>query len=163
MATETKPRGKVLLEWTFPEFIQHDRGRSWYLGFLLVDIALVVFGLLTRNYTFIGVIVLASFILVIRLRRQPPDVRFAIRENGIEVSTGYYTWDELKEFWIIYQPPEVKKLYLNFRNSFRPQMDITLERQNPLRVRQVLREYLPENMTEENEPATDQLSRFFKI
>lgn len=162
MADPREPRGDVLLEWDFPEFQRHDRSRSWYFGFLAVVAALVLFALLTRNYTFIFVIILVGFVILIRLRRIPPLVHFAIHEEGIQVSRGFYPWRDLKSFWILYRPPEIKKLYLTLKGT-RPGLDIALESQNPLKIRELLSEHLLEETDREEEPAGDQLSRTLKI
>jgi hypothetical protein len=72
-------------------------------------------------------------------------------------------WSELKDFWIMYKPPEVKQLYFSFKRTIRPDMNIGLVHQNPLKVREVLREYLLENIEREEEPASEVLTRYFKL
>lgn len=162
MADLEKPRGDILLEWEFPEFQRHDRDRNWYLGFIIVLALLVGLSLLARNYTFIFVIGLIGFIILVRLRRIPPMVHFAVREEGIEVSNRFYPWREVKTFWILYRPPEIKKLYLTLKGP-RPPLDIGLEAQNPVKVREVFSEHLLEEVDREDEPAGDQISRILKI
>lgn len=163
MADAQEPRGDVLLEWQFPEFSQPIRGRWWYLTFAIVLIALIGYGVWTSNFTFVGFLVLLALVLTIRLRRAPPSIRFAIHDEGIAVGGSYYAWREFREFWIIYRPPEVKKVYFNFKSSLRPALDISLEMQNPLRVRQLLSERLLENAEREEEPSGDQLLRSLKL
>lgn len=156
-------RGSVLIAWTFPEFERHERSRGWYLAAFVVLVASVVIAAFSRNYTFIAVIVLFSLILLVRVRRTPPEVHFAIRDEGLEVGQRYYAWNELKEFWILYRPPQVKKVYFHFKNGLRPALDISLMEQNPLKVRQALSERLLENTELEDEPSGDQITRFLKI
>ncbi|MBI2984270.1 MAG: hypothetical protein HYY50_01465 [Candidatus Kerfeldbacteria bacterium] len=157
------PRGDILMSWTFPEFDQHQRSRAWYLWFMAAVIAFLGYAIWAANYTFAFIIFLAAFILVVRLRRRPLPVTVAIREEGIEVGQRFWTWRELKEYWIIYRPPETRKLYLEFKGAFRPALDISLETQNPLKIRQVLNEFLLENTKREEEPVSDQWSRALKI
>lgn len=163
MADSQEPRGDILVEWTFPEFVQHERGRGWYIGFVVVIAALIVYAAWTKNYTFIALIVLLTLILLVRLRRTPPEVRIAIRDEGLEIGNSYYAWRELKEFWIVYRPPQTKKLYFTFKAALRPDLDISLENQNPLKLRQLLSERLLENAKREEEPAGDQITRVLKI
>lgn len=163
MAEPQEPRGDVLMEWTFPEFVRHERGRGWYLGYSVITLGLIVFGILSSNYTFAMLLVLLTLVIIIRLRRDPLPVHFAIRDEGIEVGGDYHPWRELKEFWIIYRPPTVKKIYFIFKSGLRPEIDIALEDQNPIRVRQYLSERLLENASREEEPSGDQISRFLKI
>lgn len=163
MADPEEPRGDVLMEWTFPEFTRHNRGRGWYVAYAVVTLGLLVFGYFSKNYTFDMLIVLLTLVLVIRLRRSPLDVHFAIRDEGIEVGNDYHPWRELKEFWIIYRPPTVKKIYFTFKSGLRPEIEVALENANPVRIRQYLSERLLENAEREEEPAGDQLARMLKI
>lgn len=152
-----------LLSWTFPEFTPHQRGRGWYIGFFLTVAAITAIAFWAKNYTFIAVIILASFVLILRFRKQPIDIRIDITEKGVVVGGRSYEWSELKEFWIVYKPPQVKQLYLNFKRPIRPEMNIGLVNQNPLKVREILREYILENIEREEEPASEILSRYFKV
>jgi hypothetical protein len=108
-------------------------------------------------------VVLASMILILRFRRPPADVSVKIFENGIEIGGDFNPWEELREFWIVYRPPEAKKLYLTYKTSVRPAHSVDLMDQNPLKIRQLLSGFLPENIAQEKETASDQLTRFFKI
>ncbi len=163
MADPQELRGDVLMEWTFPEFVRHERGVGWYITYGIITLGLIVFCIFSRNYTFLMLLVLMTLVLIIRLRRDPLPVHFAIRDEGIEVGNDYHPWRELKEYWIIYQPPVVKKIYFVFKSGFRPEIDVALESQNPIRVRQYLSERLLENAAREEEPSADQLSRYLKI
>ncbi len=163
MPDPQEPRGEILMDWEFPEFTRHDRGRAWYLAYAIITIGLIVFGVLSRNYTFAMLLVLLTLVIIIRLRRDPLPVHFAIRDEGIEVGNNFYAWREMKEFWIIYRPPTVKKIYFIFKSGLRPEIDVALGDQNPVQVRQYLSERLLENATREEEPAGDQISRVLKI
>lgn len=163
MVDPQEPRGDVLMEWSFPEFVRHERGRAWYIAYSVITLGLIVFCIMSRNYTFMMLLVLLTLVLLIRLRRAPLPVRFTIRDEGIEVGNDYHPWRELKEFWIIYRPPTVKKIYFTFKSGLRPEIDVELLDQNPVRVRQYLSERLLENATREEEPTGDQISRFLKI
>lgn len=163
MADTQEPRGDILMAWTFPEFVRHERGRGWYILYILVTAGLIVFGAMSKNYTFVMLIVLITLVLLIRLRREPLPVHFAIRDEGIEVGREYYPWRELKEFWIIYRPPTIKKIYFTFKSGLRPEIDVSLENQNPIAIRQHLSERLLENATREEEPSGDQITRILKL
>lgn len=163
MPEEQEPRGNILMEWTFPEFVRHERSRAWYLVYTIVTLGLITFGVLSSNYTFVMFLVLLTLVLVIRLRRDPLPVHFAIRDEGIEVGNDYHPWRELKEFWIIYRPPVVKKIYFTFKSGIRPEIDVSLENENPVQIRQYLSERLLENAVREEEPSGDQLTRALKL
>ena len=64
---------------------------------------------------------------------------------------------------MIYEPPEVKNLYIEFKNVLRPRLGIPLQNEKPLEIRDLLLKHLPENKEREHEPISDGLSRFFKL
>lgn len=163
MANDIEHRGDILAEWSFPETERHERSRWWYLSAAALFLIAIAIALFARNYTFTAFLLVAGLVLLVQLRRPPLNVACRIRESGIEVGRNYYKWEELKEFWILYKPPTLKKLYLDFKNALRPLLDISLVDENPVHLRQLLSQHLLENTKREEEPASDQISRFLKI
>ncbi len=159
---KSKEHGKVLAEWKFPETIKYSRSRGWYIGAGICGVALLVYAVATKNFLFGLIIILFALTLFIT-QRKPADVGFKITEDGILIGSRFYPYKEIKNFFIIYEPPEVKSLYFNFKNIFNPHLPIPLEKQDPVKVRKILLEYLPEDLTKEDEPFSDQISRMFKL
>lgn len=153
----------ILLSWSFPEFTKHQRSRAWYLWFFVTIVGLIGMSLLTTNYTFIAVVIMAALVLILRFRREPAQVPVEVTAKGISVGGRPYAWTDFKDFWIIYRPPQVKQLYLTFKSLIRPELNIGLTEQNPLKIREILREHLLENIEREEEPGAEQLARYFKM
>ncbi|MEK9130351.1 MAG: hypothetical protein AAB526_03085 [Patescibacteria group bacterium] len=157
-----KNQEKTLVVWYFPEFIKHERSREWYFLMIVVAIGLLLFAILTKNFLFAIIIVLIGMILALFDSKKPMAIKFQIVERGIQISEKFYPWRELENFWIIYQPPEVKNLYFKFKN-IHPNLIISLESQNPVLIREILLKYLKEDLEQENEPFSEQFGRMFKI
>lgn len=165
---ENKPKenidhGKLLLKWTFPEYLPHKRGKAWYFWTLAIGLALLIWSIVVSNYLFTLIIVVISLIFVLQNRRTPALLECQIKEDGLEIGRNFYAFRDLKKFYLIYRPPEVKTLYLDFKTGLRPTLPILLENQNPLKVREVLKNYLDEDLEKEEEPAADAISRSLKI
>ena len=152
-----------LLSWNFPEFTRYERSRGWYIGFFAFFVVCITIAFFITDLPFIGVLVLAALVIIIRLRRTPQLVSFIVHEDGVTIGDRNYTWSDFKHFWILYKPPHVKQLYLEFKSGIRPAHNISLEDQNPLKVREVLRDFLIEDIHREEEPLSEQLTRYFKI
>ena len=88
---------------------------------------------------------------------------FAINEDGVVLGSKFIAYKEIKDFFIIYEPPEVKTLHLEFNQGWRPRLAVPLGEQNPLAVREVLLKYLAENTERTEEPLSDYLSRKWKL
>ncbi|MBI5037327.1 MAG: hypothetical protein HZC01_01275 [Candidatus Kerfeldbacteria bacterium] len=155
--------GETRLRWDFPEYVQYRRGMWWYVMALIIIIGLLIYSIVAKNYIFMVLIVLTGFIIYFRDRREPAELSIQIKERGIQLGDrNAYRWADLKAFWIIYEPPEVKNLYLDFK-GLRPTMSISLEDQNPIEVRNLLAGHLIEDTERENESFSDGFGRIFKI
>lgn len=155
--------GDVLHAWTVQEYEQHERAVSWYIVMITVGLFLILFALFTGNFLFALIIILFGIIMFLQAHQVPLQVPFKITELGVILNDRFYPWIELKDFYIIYQPPMVKTLYLDTVSSFRPLLRIPLLDMNPVEVRNTLKEYLEEDLDKEEEPATDKVARDWRI
>lgn len=154
--------GEVFFNWQFFEFPQYEREKSWYVwGGIIVGL-LLVYSIITINFLF-GLIIIISTLIVLMFQRSNNEVEFKIAEDGILVNQKFYDYKEIKNFYIIYEPPEVKTLYFEPKSIFQPRLPISLETQDPVKIREVLLQYLSEDLDREDEPVSDQASRLFKL
>lgn len=152
-----------LLRWVIPEYTQHERGRNWYIVAGLIAGFFLVYAIATANFLFAVIVLLGLVTLFVRHQHAPMNLEVAIYQDGIAVGERHFEWKELKDFWIVFHPPEVKTLYISFQNGWRPRLPIPLEDTNPMKVRQELLVYLEEDLDREDEPTMDALSRLLKI
>lgn len=150
------------MHWEFPEYEQYVRPHRWYLVMGSLTGLLALTALLSRNYLFLVVILLAAFILFAREARPPRAVRIDLTDKGVSVGREFLLYGDLESFWLIYDPPEVKKLYLQGKGAIRPPLGVPLTDRNPVKVREILRQYLKEELDRE-EPPADQVSRDLRI
>lgn len=149
-------RGKpkdILLNWQAPEFIQVSRPQQWYVLFAIVGILLVVYALITANYLFALIVVILAVVLNSFFNRKPKNLKIAITREGVFVENNFYSYEnDLASFWILYDPPELKTLNFSRRTPLQPSMAVQLGDQNPLKVREVLLNYLAEDIEKEEHP-----------
>ncbi len=159
------PRGKTILTWQIPEFTAYQRGWLWYVLASLIALALIIYGLVTTNFLFSIIIFIFALIIALSIVRQPENREVRLTEIGLEIGEKLYPYRSFERFAIVYEPPEVKKLYLDFKtNLWQSQLMIPLENQNPTPVRNLLLEArLKENLEGAEEPFSEILSRLFKI
>lgn len=160
---ENQKHGKILASWTFQEFIKYQRNIGWYIITSLVSIGLLIWAILTANFLFALIIILAAIIVILHRRREPSEIAFQITEDGIKIGSKFYEWEDLKNFWIIYEPPEVKSLYINSRNPLTPALSVPIGDKNPVEIRRILLDYIEEDLTKKDESATDQLEKWMKL
>lgn len=155
--------GKVVFAWGINEYEKHDRGRRWYLIMALVGVALLLFAIISGNYLFALIVVLFGIILFLQDMQSPAEVSFAITEAGIVVGDRYYPFKEISNYWMVYNPPEVKNIYFVTSNILKHRLQVPLLDNDPRPVRDFLNQFLVEDLEKEEEPLSDRLGRVFKL
>lgn len=155
--------GKTLLSWTFPELPHYHRSRGWYVGIGVFAVLMLAWAVFQRNPLFAIIIILLVAILAFQSRLKPKILTTNITEDGIEIGQRFYPYDDIRKFWIFYKPPHVKILYVGFKSALRPVLGIPLEKANPLKIREELLAFLEEDLSKEEEPASDAIGRLFKL
>jgi hypothetical protein len=155
--------GKQVLRWNFREFQHVNRSRAWWIGAGLVAAALVIYGAVTGNFLFALIILLAAALFVIEVQRQPRSIECRLTVLGVMVGKKFWKWNELSSFWIAYRPPEVTNLYLLPKSPLDPRVAVPLEHMNPLSVRNNLKNHLEEDLSREDEPTSEALTRLLKL
>lgn len=155
--------GRTYLRWKFPEFPRYKRGFVWYLVTVIVGAGLLLYALISGNFLFALIILMFALVIYMATVSEPSDVEISITEDGVGIGQAFYPYREIKNFWFIYEPPTVRNLYIEFKSSMRPRLTVDLEEQNPNEVRRALSRYVPEDLTEEDEPLSDIIGRVFKL
>lgn len=155
--------GKIVYQWTVKEYEEHDRDRRWYWLMGIIGGALVLYAIIATNYLFALVIVLFAIILFMHDMVAPIEVPFVLTETGMVLGKKYYRFSELKTFWIIYNPPEIKNLYFSLDSFVKHRLQVPLLDVDPRPIRDFLNQYLQEDLEQEEEPLSDRIGRLFKL
>lgn len=153
----------ILLAWEFNEYERPERSKKWYLLAGLAAVGFLVYAILSRNYIFGVIIILVALIYFLYDIHEAPRVRFAITPAGVQLGRRFIRHKDIAHFWIVYKPGHAETLYLRPARFTIPQLSIPLEGQDPLQVRELLLQYVPENLQEEDEPVSDAIGRMLKL
>ena len=162
-AKNPEDHGKVFAKWNFPEFTKYERSKAWYFWMTFLVVLLLAYSVITINFLFAVIIIIAAITYLLIYRHDPEYVTFSIREDGLEDDERFFPFEAIKSFYIIYQPPEVKTLFFEFKSLIKPRLAIPLENQNPVEIRKILLKYLEEDLEKEDEPFSEGLGRMFKL
>lgn len=155
--------GQTLAEWSFPEFEKHQHSKAWYFWMITLTLALLLYAILTVNFLFAVIIVIAAITLIYKHRDEPEQITFAITEDGLELENKFYDWETVQNFYIIYKPQEVTNLYFHFRAVTKPRLSIPLQNQNPVEIRKILLSYIDEDLEKEEQPFSEAISKILKL
>jgi hypothetical protein len=82
--------------------------------------------------------------------RKPRIISFEISGRGIKIAKRLYPYDNLKSFWIHYDPPRKSELSLESKKAIMPYITIPLGDIDPNIIRDRLIKLLPEKKHEES-------------
>ncbi|MEK7139453.1 MAG: hypothetical protein AAB817_02020 [Patescibacteria group bacterium] len=158
-----KSYGKKLITWHFPEFLQHQRNQGWYAVAGLVALSLLIYSVVVTNFLFAIIIILTAVVLFLRHTTVPTELTFGVYETGVRLGSWFYPFAELTDFSVVYDPPEVELLLINPKSFWQPRLHIPLQGQDPVAVRQLLLDYIDEDLDRTDEPVSHAVERLFKL
>ena len=155
--------GKPLVEWEVDEYDNHSRSRFWYITASIVGVGLIVYSVLTANFLFAVIILMGGIITLLASFQEPETINVFILPTGVVIGDDYYEYKYMKDFSIVYDPPEIKMLYVDFESAFEPMLAVPIEDVNPNTVRDSLLPYCIENLERTEERLTDTVRRLYKL
>ena len=155
--------GDSMVTWDTWEFPPNDRSRGWDIISALIAGGLIVYAVATKNYLFAILVLLMGVTVLINSLRRPKRIVVHVTTIGVVVGQEFYPFKDMKDFSIVYNPPEVKILYIDFNNILRPLIAIPIEDANPNDIRENLLPYVFENLEREDEDLTDLVRRVYKL
>ncbi len=151
---------KSHIKWQAPEFEQQEKSKSWFLIAGLIALGLFSWAVLTKNFIFALLIALAYFSISVYAIKRPKEIKLAVTSRGVRVGNTLYEYDNLRSFWIFYNPPHIRELSIRSRKTIMPYIKIPLGETNPVKIRKALVKYIPERKQEES--LIDNLARGLK-
>ncbi|MBI3627537.1 MAG: hypothetical protein HY220_02185 [Candidatus Sungbacteria bacterium] len=148
----------ILHSWRAPEYHHIPKERNWYIAGAIIAGSLLVYSLMTANYFFAIFTLLATFIVYTYSVRLPKEMYGAITSHGVQINNRLYGFEDLNSFWIFYEPGGIKELSLESKKAVMPYIRLPLGDAEPVKIREILVQYVPEVRHEESLAET--LSRF---
>ncbi|HBD05443.1 TPA: hypothetical protein DCZ32_03215 [Candidatus Uhrbacteria bacterium] len=155
--------GRPILSWEVDEYRKHERSTAWFVISGIIGAILLVISIVTANYLFALIILMVGLLTFISSFKNPERVDVSITTTGVVIGGDFYQYKELRDFSIVYEPPEIKLLYVDFKSNLHPTVSIPLEEIDPNKAREALLPYVIENLERDKESLTDMMSRLYKI
>ncbi len=139
-----KKKLSPLLRWEALEYHSKARNLRHNLALFGIFFLLIAYGLFTNNLLMSILFILLGAVFYMYENKPPKKINIAILEDGIFIKDQVYPFDSIESFWIDYEPGEKKELSLQTKTVFLPHIKVPLENQNPLKVRKILLNFIPE-------------------
>jgi len=158
---DTKPK-HTAISWTAREFIHYPKGKVWIISLLSIGLVLVGIFLFRKDFLTALLFLLLLIVTFYFSRKKPRKIKITLDSQGIKLNELRIYYQQIKNFWIIYRPPEVKTLNFETSAYINRFLTIQLEAQDPLKIREYLLNFISEELDRE-EPVTEKLSRKLKF
>jgi hypothetical protein len=152
-----------LFVWEMPEHETRERTSWWYLIVSLIALGSVIYGVIAQNYLFALIILICAVILILAGNSDPKQVLVQMGQNGVVLNGEFIDFDKFQHFSIIYHPPLTKVLYLERKMSFKPRIKLYLEDEDPIAIRNHLKNYVIEDLELREEHLSDIVGRLLRI
>lgn len=134
----------VLHQWRAPEFEVYEKSARWYLAATIFLTALVIYALVINSPIMAITFILVGIVGYIHLQHDPEMVTFKITTRGVVAGKDLYPFENIKSFWIFYDPAHTKVISLHTNASMLPFVHIPLGNEDPVEVREILLDYIEE-------------------
>lgn len=139
----------ILYRWRGPEFEEYERDKKWYLVMTAILLVIVSWALYTNSPVMAITFILIGVVGYIYIGKEPRTLDFIITNDGVIAGREIYLFDNLESFWIFYEPPHTKILSLKSRGILLPYVHIPLHDEDPVHIREILMDHIPERKQEE--------------
>ena len=151
----------ILAHWQAPEYEVFERDKKWYVIVTLILAGVVSWALYSNSPVMAITFILIGIVGYLHINQEPGIINFMITTDGMVAGREIYEFDDLESFWIFYEPEGLKSACLHTKSGILPYIHIPIHEEDPVRIRQILLEFLPE---EKKEPGlVETMERLLKI
>lgn len=151
----------VRAHWKAPEYEVYERDRNWYLTMSIILLGIIAWALYTNSPVMAITFILIGVVGYIHLNREPNIFDFIITDEGIVVGREIYEFENIHSFWIFYEAEGKKVISLHMKQGVIPFVQIPVHEEDPVHIREILLDYLPEEKHEEG--LAEMLERVLRI
>ncbi len=145
LAIESPEAEEPTFSWEAPEYEHYEKDSRWYWITGGILLAIIIYALVTNAILMAITFILIGMLGYVYAQREPRIIKMEISPDGVIVDKTMYEYEDLKDFWIFYEVEEgFKVLSLHSKKTFMPHIHIPVGNANPIHIREVLLQYLPE-------------------
>lgn len=133
---------EVLFEWTAKEEKLSGKNLIFAAAVALAVIACLIFWL--KNYFGSATIFLLYIIFYLYYGRENKELKFILRNDGIETESKFFFYDSLKSFRIIYLAGSTKELKITSKKKLIPEIAFPIGDADPVKIREIILKFIPE-------------------
>lgn len=148
----------TLFEWRALEHNHRPKSSKWFAVLAALVTVFTVFFAINANLIAAITTVFIGALMYYLAQREPAVARYRLMVDGVAIGNTLYHYRDLQAFNIVYEPGHTKTVLLRSKHKLSPLMHMEVGDTDPLAIRDVLLEFLPED-PELTEPLVDIIAR----
>lgn len=96
-----KAEESPLVSWEAQEYIQRDKNAGWYVGLVIVGVALAILSVVLQWWTFLILVIVSVIALIVYSLRPPRILHYSLTNKGVMVEQQLHPYDKFKTFGIV--------------------------------------------------------------
>lgn len=121
--TSRKKNVSDIVNWEAEEYLQRKKGAGWYVGFVIVVLALVALSVVLKWWTFTALVVLSAVALLLYAVRPPRKLHYSLSSKGLSEGNNLYNYEDFKSFGML-QDGDKFAIILTPRKRFSPRVTV---------------------------------------
>lgn len=138
------------MEWQALEFQYFSKSKAWFAVLFFIAAAVEIYFIISKDFFAFATFLLVFFVVFLYAVKKPRLLRLEINNQGVYIDGKLYALDEIKSFWLSYDPPETKEIFFKRSGTMYAGLVLPLGNQDPVIARNFLKKYLPEVKKEES-------------
>ncbi len=149
-----------VISWEAEEYVVRDKNAWWYVGLVAVGLVLCGIAILVQAWTFLVVIILSVFALIIYALRPPRILHYSLSNKGLSEGDRVYDYADFKAFGILREGNHFA-IVLTPRKRFAPRVTVYFPENRGEQIVDMFGARLP--MEEVKLDMLDKLIKFLRI
>ncbi|MDO4979086.1 MAG: hypothetical protein Q4E47_02975 [Candidatus Saccharibacteria bacterium] len=123
MSKSEKVTKSNTIKWEAEEYVQHNKNVGWYIGLVVIALALCALAVLVKWWTFLALVVLSAISLILYSVRPPRKIKYTLSNSGLKEGEKTYNFADFKAFGVL-QDDAHFAIVLRPRKRFSPSVTI---------------------------------------
>lgn len=153
-------RPQPLVSWDAEEYVVRDKNAGWYVGLVIVALALIALSIWLQWWTFAALILVSVLALIVYSVRPPRMIHYELDGEGLHEGQREYKYSDFKSFGIAHEGAHFS-IVLVPRKRFAPQITVYFPEANGEAIVDTFGAHLP--MEEVKMDILDRVVKFLRI
>jgi len=141
---------RPLLKWEAFEYEYIPKSNNWFWSVGIIAASAALASVLLGNILFAILVMIAGLTIILYGVKKPKKIMFSFAGRGLQIDDRLFPYENLRSFWIHYDPPAKKNITIEPKKILMPTISIPLGDTDPNIIREHLLKFLKEERHEES-------------